>query len=431
MTSFTTASHPTPEATFEARWPDVARVPATPVRGWIARRLFHRLVADLDVRVSYPDGAGRGGGSLNSPQLRLVDPQRFFARVGAGGLIGFGESYLAGEWTADDLPGVLTVFAQRVASLVPPPLQRLRDLAVHRRPNEQRGTRANAGINVAHHYDLSNELFALFLDPTMSYSSALFDEHDDLALLDVEAGDQTGLRRAQERKIDRLLDRTGVGPGTRLLEIGTGWGELALRAAARGATVRSLTLSARQREWALGRVEAAGLGERVQIDLCDYRDATGEYDAVVSVEMIEAVGYEYWAEYFRVLEDRLAPGGLIGLQAITMPDDRMLASRDTFTWIQKYVFPGGLIPSSEAIHRTLAEHTTLEVSDQLSFGADYATTLAVWRERFEGRSEQVEGLGFDETFRRLWSFYLAYSEAGFRSGYLDVSQFVIQRRAAG
>lgn len=434
MTSFTTTAQTGHQApSFEERWPDIAKVPFSPIRARIARRLFHRVVDRLDLRVVFPDGTSRGGGSPHSPQLRLTDPGTFYARLGATGLIGFGESYMAGEWTAEDLPGVLTVFAERAATLVPPPLQRLRDLAVRRRPTEHRGTRANAGTNAAHHYDLSNELFALFLDPTLTYSSALFDQDggvDELEARDGLSVDAAGLERAQERKIDRLLDVTGVGPGTRLLEIGTGWGELALRAAARGATVRSLTLSAQQRELALRRVEEAGMSSRVEIDLCDYRDATGEYDAIVSVEMIEAVGHEFWPRYFCVLDARLARGGKIGLQAITMPDDRMLASRDTFTWIQKYIFPGGLIPSYEAIERTLDQYTNLHVAQRLSFGADYATTLALWRGRFQAQQAQVDRLGFDETFRKLWTFYLAYSEAGFRSGYLDVSQLVIRRREA-
>jgi cyclopropane-fatty-acyl-phospholipid synthase len=165
----------------------------------------------------------------------------------------------------------------------------------------------------------------------------------------------------------------------------------------------------------------------VDIQLCDYRDATGQYDAVVSVEMIEAVGAEFWPIYFRTLDERLKPGGKVGLQAITMPDDRMLASRDTFTWIQKYIFPGGLIPSIQAIERHVSRDTTMSVLDRHSFGLHYARTLAIWRETFEARAEEVDALGFDATFRRMWSLYLAYSEAGFRSGYLDVYQYVFTK----
>ena len=215
-----------------------------------------------------------------------------------------------------------------------------------RQPRSQHNSRAQARRNIAEHYDLSNDLFAEFLDETMTYSSALFDT------LPASSAD---LPSAQRRKIDRLLDTARVGPGSRVLEIGTGWGELCLRAAARGAHVRSITLSAEQQRLARQRVAAAGLSDRVDIDLCDYRDVDGRYDAVLSVEMIEAVGYRFWPTYFQTLDRLVMPGGRVAIQAITMPHDRMLATRNTYTWIQKYIFPGGLLPSTEAIigdHRT-------------------------------------------------------------------------------
>lgn len=171
----------------------------------------------------------------------------------------------------------------------------------------------------------------------------------------------------------------------------------------------------------------AGLADRVTVELCDYREARGSYDAVVSVEMIEAVGEEFWPVYFRTLDDRLAPGGRAALQAITMPHERMLASRDTHTWIQKYIFPGGLLPSVEAVERTVRDHTRLTVARRDGFGAHYAETLRLWRERFTERADEVAALGFDATFRRMWTLYLAYSEAGFRSGYLDVQQYLFAK----
>ncbi|SCE17412.1 cyclopropane-fatty-acyl-phospholipid synthase [Streptomyces sp. BpilaLS-43] len=273
-----------------------------------------------------------------------------------------------------------------------------------------------ARANISHHYDLSNDLFALFLDETLSYSAAVFRgfpaEHDLLPA-------------AQHRKIDRLLDLAGVGPGTELLEIGTGWGELAVRAAARGARVTTLTLSREQRELARERIREAGHQDRVDVRLLDYREATGRYDAVVSVEMIEAVGEEFWPEYFRTLERCLAPGGRVALQAITMPDDRMRASRSTYTWIHKYIFPGGTLPSTEALDQVTTAHTGLRTRRRDSYGTHYAETLRLWRERFTERAEEVDALGFDAVFRRMWTFYLAYSEAGFRSGYLDVQQILL------
>ncbi len=253
----------------------------------------------------------------------------------------------------------------------------------------------------------------------MTYSSADFDSVGGQPIASWDL-----LAMAQRRKIDRLLDGAGVTAGTRVLEVGTGWGELAIRAAARGAYVHSITLSEEQRELALRRVAAAGLSDRVTIELRDYREVTGKYDAVVSVEMIEAVGYAYWSEYFAVLNRVLHPGGSIGLQAITMPHDRMLATRNTYTWIHKYIFPGGLLPSVRSVGESAREHG-LRITDDHAFGPHYAETLRLWRERFDARGDEVRELGFDEMFGTMWRLYLAYSEAGFRSGYLDVHQFVI------
>jgi cyclopropane-fatty-acyl-phospholipid synthase len=213
-----------------------------------------------------------------------------------------------------------------------------------------------------------------------------------------------------------------------VLEIGTGWGALAIRAAERGATVTSLTISAEQRKLALDRVRDAGLHDRVTVELRDYREEHGQYDAVVSVEMIEAVGAEYWPDYFSMLDRVLAPGGRVGLQAITMPHDRMIASKATYSWIHKYIFPGGLIPSVRSIEESVRDHTRLRIVEMRSFGHDYAETLRRWRDTFLTRWDQVEQLGFDDTFRRMWEFYLAYSEAGFRVGYLGVQQFAMAER---
>ncbi len=235
------------------------------------------------------------------------------------------------------------------------------------------------------------------------------------------------LAAAQHRKIDTILDDAGVTTGSRVLEIGTGWGELAIRAAARGAIVHSVTVSAEQAALARRRIAAAGLSGLATVGLQDYREVTGQFDAIVSVEMIEAVSERYWPDYFRSLERLLAPGGTIGLQAITMPHQRMLATRNTKTWILKYIFPGGLIPSVQAISDNLRQHTRMRITGQREFGLDYARTLEIWRARFAAAAEQLTGLGFDEVFRRMWLLYLAYSEAGFRARYLQVWQFQLQR----
>ena len=347
--------------------------------------------------------------------MAVHNPEAFFARLGLSGKIGFGESYMAGEWSSTDLVSVLEALARQADSLVPRPLQFLRRWYDDRQPIAEDNDRPGAARNIVRHYDLSNDLFATFLDESMSYSAALFTD------------EQTTLAEAQTQKIDRLLDATGVQRGTRLLEIGTGWGELALRAAQRGARVTSLTLSKEQAVLARQRVAAMGLASAVDVRVQDYRDAIGSYDSIISVEMVEAVGERWWPTYFRTLDRCLAPGGRIGMQAITMAHERLLATKSSWTWIHKYIFPGGLIPSERAVQETLAECTSLGVVDRMSFGQSYATTLASWRERFAEREADVDRLGFDETFRRMWSFYLAYSEAGFRSGYLDVVQLVLTR----
>ena len=405
------------------RWPDIATTPGSAARAAIARALFGAAVARLPVRVRLPGGRRLGAGSAAAPVMVLHHPDAFFARLGAGGLIGFGESYMAGEWDCADLTGLLSAFAAHVGDLVPAPLQRARRLAMRRQPPADEQTRDGARRNIERHYDLSNEFFALFLDQTMTYSAALFDSGGD----GMPVAADSLLAAAQRRKIDRLLDQAQVGPGCRLLEIGTGWGELAIRAGQRGAAVRTITVSRRQAEFAARRVAEAGLAGRVSVEFRDYRDVDGEFDAICSVEMIEAVGERYWDTYVTALDRLLAPGGRAGLQAITMPHERMLASRRTYTWIQKYIFPGGLIPSVTAIEDSLSRCTRLRIGQRTDFGADYARTLRMWRDRFCDRRDEVAALGFDEVFIRMWLFYLCYAEAGFRSGYLDVSQLTLER----
>jgi cyclopropane-fatty-acyl-phospholipid synthase len=374
-------------------------------------------VAPLPLRVEFPDGTWVGAGGVSDPRMVIHRPTAFFARIGADAKIGFGEAYMAGDWDAGadtDLADLLTPFASNLASLVPKPLQPLRRLAERRQPAGDEPTRTQARKNIRHHYDLSNDLFAAFLDDTLTYSSALFQGEDDLPA-------------AQRRKIDAILDLAGVRPDCTMLEIGTGWGELAIRAARRGAQVTSITLSSEQRDLARQRVAAAGLGNRVQILLTDYRDVTDRYDAIVSVEMIEAVGFRYWPEFFATLDRLLRPGGSIGLQSITMPHDRMCATKHSYTWIHKYIFPGGIVPSIDAIEDTLQAHTALAIVDRRDFGPDYARTLHCWRDRFLANWPRIAGDRFDPVFRRMWEFYLAYCEAGFRAGSLGVSQFALTR----
>ncbi|GAA3179441.1 cyclopropane-fatty-acyl-phospholipid synthase family protein [Blastococcus jejuensis] len=405
---------PRPDA---AHWPGLATPPSAPVHARIAAAVFTRAVATLPVRVIFPDGRVLGSGGKDAPTMRMVRPAAVFARLGADAKIGFGEAYMTGDWTTapgTDLADLLAPFAARMSRLVHPLLQRLRHVVERTQPAHEENTPENSRGNIARHYDLSNELFEAFLDETMTYSSAWFEPGDDLAA-------------AQRRKMDGILDLARVGPGMHVLEIGSGWGALAIRAASeRGARVTTLTLSTEQQALARRRADDAGVGHLVDVRLQDYREATGSYDAIVSVEMIEAVGERFWPTYFGALDGLLAPGGRVGLQAITMAHDRLMATRRSYTWIHKYVFPGGIIPSLRAITDTLTAHTRLSVVERRDLGPHYAHTLALWREQFLANWDRLEG-SFDGTFRRMWEFYLAYCEAGFRVGYLGVSQLGLAR----
>ena len=401
----------------EAHWPGLAIPPRAPMRARVAEAVFRSAVAPLPIRVVLPDGRTLGSGGKNAPVMRLVRPSALYARLGSEAKIGFGEGYMTGDWTTGsgtDLADLLSAFAARLTRLVHPALQRLRYLVERTQPAHEENSKENSRGNISRHYDLSNELFEEFLDETMTYSSAWFEPGDDL-------------RAAQLRKIDGVLDLARVRSGMRVLEIGSGWGALAVRAAKeRGAQVTTLTLSTEQQKLARQRAAAAGVADRIDVRLQDYRDVRGQFDAVVSVEMIEAVGERYWPTYFGALDTLLAPGGRVGLQSITMPHDRMLATRRSYTWIHKYVFPGGIIPSLRAIEENLAAHTKLSIVERRDLGPHYAHTLALWRERFLTNWGRLEG-AFDDTFRRMWEFYLAYCEAGFRTGYLGVSQLGLGR----
>ena len=416
--------------------PPVPHGPRAALLGAGTRVLFRLAAARLPIRVEPAGGRPFGGGRDDpaAPRMLLHRPGDFARRTGTHASIGFGEAFMAGDWSSPAPAELLTEFARQLATLVPQPLQRLRRVHLPRPPRRERGTVEGAAENISAHYDLSDDFFALFLDETMTYSSALFPDlprrrggapEDSAAPAAAATATDAGLAEAQRAKIDALLDAAGVGEGSRVLEIGTGWGELCLRAAERGAHVRSVTLSRAQCETATRRVTEAGHADRVEIDVCDYRHVEGAYDAVVSVEMIEAVGLEHLPEYFRTLDRVLAPGGRVALQSILMDDHRVLATRSNYTWVHKYVFPGGRIPSTETIDRALAG-TRLQRTETTSFGLHYARTLRLWRDRVESRRDEVAALGFDDTFRALWRFYLAYSEAGFRSGYLDVAQITLE-----
>ena len=400
-------------------------LPAPPsygIRGTIARQVVKRILRGLPVSARLVDGQVYGAPLAEGrPTVDVDQPEAFFARMARSPMIGLGESYMAREWGAaegTDLADVLAPFAERLTDLIKPSFYRLH--AVLPRGLNPANTIDGARKNIEAHYDLSNEMFGQFLDPSLSYSSALFaDLSTSPELADLEP--------AQLHKVDAILDSAGVVSGSRVLEIGTGWGTLAIRAAERGALVTTVTLSAEQAGLARQRVEAAGVGDRVEVAVRDYRDQNGEFDAIVSVEMVEAVGEEFWPTYFAKIDSLLAPGGTAAIQAILMADHRLVATRNTYTWIHKYIFPGGMLPSTEAVSRVLRGHTSLHISGTRPMGQHYAHTLRLWREQFVANWEHVRELGFDDRFFRMWEFYLAYCEAGFRTGYLDVAQIRIER----
>jgi cyclopropane-fatty-acyl-phospholipid synthase len=394
----------------------------------VARALLTAATKRATVDVRLPDGrllVPRHDANPR-PVIELVRPDALLRRIAVHPKIGIGEGYMAGDWRAaegTDLSAVLVPFAERITTVLPPALIRLRRLVDRPIPPTQRNTLSGSRRNIEAHYDLGNELFAAFLDPTMSYSSALFDDSRPFAGQD--------LADAQMRKVGAILDLAQVRHGSRVLEIGTGWGTLAIEAARRGATVTSVTLSQEQARLARERVRAADLGDRVEVKVADYREVAGDFDAIVSVEMIEAVGDEYWPAYFTALDRLLAPGGVAAVQSILMAHDRYLATRRSHGWIHKHIFPGGMIPSLRAIEDTARQHTRLRVSLVHFFGLHYAETLRRWRTAFTHASEEIAAMGYDESFRRKWEFYLAYCEAGFASGYLDVAQVRLTRPTEG
>ena len=382
--------------------------------------LLRRLqIGTLDVQL--PDGASLrfGHGAPGQPHARLrLHNWAPCAAVLRSGDIGFAETFIAGDWATADLVGLLRLFIANREVIETAVYGTWWGNLLHRaRHLFNRNTRAGSQRNIHAHYDLGNAFYGLWLDTSMSYSSAWFDGRPDQPLVD-----------AQRAKICRALAECGVGPGSRVLEIGCGWGGLAQCAAGEfGAQVTGVTLSSEQLAFGQSRLAAAGLAERTELRFQDYRDITDPpFDAIVSIEMFEAVGREYWASYFATLRDKLKPLGRACVQSITIRDDlypRYLAGTD---FIQQYIFPGGLLPSPSAF-RAEAAKAGLQVVNELAFGADYAETLRRWRADFLRHEPQVRGLGFDTRFMRIWEFYLAYCEAAFAAGNTDVVQFTLQR----
>ena len=363
----------------------------------------------LEVRL--PDGGSRLFGEGEPGVVLQVHDEAMFGRVLARGDIGLAEAYLDGQWDTPDLTGLLGLFAANRDALRRAVYGSWRQLLGARlRHWLNRNSRDGSRRNIMAHYDLGNDFYRLWLDPSMSYSSALYRPADD-----------GSLPAAQDAKYRRILNRLAAGPGQRVLEIGCGWGGFAELAVAEGLQLTGLTLSPAQLEWARRRVPQADL--RLQ----DYRDLDERFDHVVSIEMFEAVGERWWPTYFSGVARALRPGGRAVVQSITIRDDLFSSYRRGTDFIQQYIFPGGMLPSRSAF-RSAAARQGLAVVDEYAFGPDYARTLAEWRQSFETNWPRIAELGFDETFRRLWRFYLCYCEAGFRAGNIDVVQFELRHR---
>jgi cyclopropane-fatty-acyl-phospholipid synthase len=333
-----------------------------------------------------------------------------------GGDVAFAEAFMEGDWESPD-PAAIVEYAARNAEAIDRHLGEtvwggLLRRALHAvRANTRFGSRRN----IAYHYDLGNEFYRLWLDPTMTYSSAVF-EHEDLSL-----------EEAQRAKYRRLAGLLGLADGQSVLEIGCGWGGFAVTAAGeRGCRVTGLTLSQRQRDFAVHRAEEAGLADRIDIRLEDYRDTKGLFDRIASIEMFEAVGEKYWPVFFERVRERLTQGGLAAMQIITIAESRFEAYRSRPDFIQRYIFPGGMLPTLTHL-KSLAAQAGMDWRTDNGFGLHYARTLGLWHQRFVEAWPEVRKLGFDERFKRMWQYYLAYCEGGFRAGSIDVRQILIQR----
>jgi cyclopropane-fatty-acyl-phospholipid synthase len=396
--------------------------PASSLLGRVAERVV--LTGAQRIRVGFltavlPDGSRRSFGDPAS-DLRAefhVHDREALVRLLLNGETGGGEAYMDGLWSSPDLGALLRLAARNREALAlsagwfRAPSQLARTLA-HR---ARRNTKGQARRNIAAHYDLGNTFYRLFLDETMTYSSAVF-EHPDQSLAE-----------AQRAKYRRIADGAGLEPGQHVLEIGTGWGGFALYAAGeRGCRVTTVTISKEQHALATERVRAAGLEDMVEVRLQDYRDIEGTYDAIVSIEMLEAVGAEYFATYFEVCDRALVPGGRLSLQSITFPDATYERQLRGANWIQTYIFPGGLCPSLSVIERATRD-TQLLITGVTDIADSYVRTLRAWRERFMARTEDVRALGFDDRFVRMWEYYLALSEAGFATGVCQDLQLVLEK----
>lgn len=377
------------------------------------------------LNVTFPDGTktvlGNGNGEI-AANIKIND-KHFFKRCVLYGDVGFGEAYVAGEWDTDNITNVIKWFLLNVdnapgisgssaQSAIVNILKAFNTVRHLRRANSVNGSRKN----ISEHYDLNNAFFALFLDPSMTYSSAYFKD----ANLDLE--------QAQYEKYDRLCQQLKLKPTDHVLEIGSGWGSNAIHIASKyGCKVTTVTISEEQYNLAKERVAKHNLTEKVNVVVRDYRKVTGKFDIIVSIEMLEAVGAEYLEPYFKKCHDLLKKDGILGLQVITCPDSRFEQIKNGVDFIQKHVFPGSLLPSVGAINDAINKTGDLTLVDLKDMGLHYARTLSEWHSRFNSNLDAVKKLGFDDTFIRKWNYYLCYCEAAFAMRNINVMQMIYTR----
>lgn len=398
--------------------PPIADTTPPPRAGRLILAILARIkLGQLDLIT--PDGRLHAFvGSSPGPQSMLrIHDWRVFDNVLRAGDIGFAESYIAGRWDTPDLACLLAVVAINHTALEKAVYGRWWGALYYRMRHLLHGnSRGQAKRNVQAHYDLGNAFYALWLDATMSYSAAQFEGRLDRSF-----------EEAQATKYERILENLDVQAGDTVLELGCGWGGFAEHAIrSRGCRVHGITLSKEQLAYARERLERAGFADRATFELRDYRAVRGEFDHVVSIEMFEAVGEKYWPNFFRVVRDRLKQGGRALVQTISIADELFPRYRAGTDFIQQYIFPGGMLPSEE-VFRDRASQQGLLVGDTFRFRLDYAETVRRWRQRFNARLAELHALGFDEKFVRTWNFYLAYCEAGFRAGTIDVLQVELKR----
>ncbi len=378
------------------------------------------------LEMTMPDGTSRtfGGQEPGGRASLRVKDARFFRTVALGGDVGLGLAYTEGLWDSRDLEELFTLFLrnERTDGLhwtVQGPMRLVREVRYWFRRLRPQDRVAKSRDDISAHYDLSNDMFSLFLDPTMTYSCALFDDPEHPALT---------LEQAQKNKLRTVLDKAGVGPGDHVLEIGCGWGSFAVEAAEHlGCNVTGLTISRNQFEYARDLVRRRGLQDKVSILFKDFRHMQGSFDAVVSIEMLEAVDHHQHHVFFQSVDRLLKPGALAVLQVITIRDQLYDKYRKSEEWIQRVIFPGGMLPSLTRLCRMVRDHSRLNVIDLESLGDHYVTTLGLWRDRFRGNRAQLEALGFDAHFQRTWEYYLSMCRAGFACGHINDVQLVLQR----